>query len=162
MSGKNTQTKRASPTYLLLQSHNLEALEVGQVLPPLNLGSLLGPAGLSPLAINVLLLPQLLNSASAGTAGGLGDDEGREGGVVKVQRVTRDNLVLLGRGTIDQHLQSQSKSISSCLHSMVSSVASTARKTYTLVVNDLDNHGQLASVRPSADQHHTADLNEFP
>lgn len=48
---------RRTPTYLLLQPHNLEALEVGQVLPPLNLGSLLGEAALSPLAINVLLLP---------------------------------------------------------------------------------------------------------
>lgn len=44
---------------LLLESHNLEAIEVGQVLPPGDLLTLLGPVALLPLGVDFVLLPKL-------------------------------------------------------------------------------------------------------
>ena len=94
-------------SYLFLQSHNLEALKVGQVLSSLDLSILLGPAAGGELAVDFFLLPELADGASAGGARKLGDDEGSEGGVRESERVTGDNLLLLGRGTIDKHLRSK-------------------------------------------------------
>lgn len=65
---------------LLLEAENLEAVEVGQVLPPLDLSAALEPAGLLPLLVDLGSLPGLLQGAVAGAAGELGDSQGREKG----------------------------------------------------------------------------------
>jgi hypothetical protein len=83
-------------TYLLLQSENLEALKVGQVLSSLNLSVLLSPAAGSELAIDFLLLPQLADGASTGGARKLRNNEGGEGSVGQSEGVARNNLFFLG------------------------------------------------------------------
>lgn len=93
------------PTYLLLQSHDLETLEVGQVLPLLTSLSPLDVRAVGPLLVDLVLLPQLLNGASTGGTGKLGDNERSEGGVRERENVTGDDLVLLARRTVDQNLQ---------------------------------------------------------
>lgn len=60
---------------LLLQPHNLEALEVGQSLPARLLHALLGPVALLPLGIDAGLLPSGRDGSCAGTTGELVDDE---------------------------------------------------------------------------------------
>lgn len=94
----------ASCTYLLSQAENLEALEVGQVLPPVGALRLLSVVALSPFAIDLVLFPQLLHGASAGSAGELRDDEMSEGSVVEREDVTGDDLLLFGGRTVNQDL----------------------------------------------------------
>lgn len=91
-------------TYLLAEAQNLEALKVGQVLPALNAVGLLGEARLGPLAIDLVLSPQLLDGAGTGSTGKLGDNEVGESGVSERQNVTGHDLLLLTGGTIDQDL----------------------------------------------------------
>lgn len=63
---------------LLLQPHELEAVEVGERLAALLLKLLLGPVALLPLSIDPGLLPRTLDGGGAGTAGQLLDNEGCE------------------------------------------------------------------------------------
>lgn len=95
---------RDSQTYLLPEAEDLEALEVGQVLPALSALGLLGEVGLGPLAIDLLLLPKLLHGASTGSTGQTGDDKVSEGGVGERKDVAGNDLLLLGGGTVDQDL----------------------------------------------------------
>lgn len=95
---------RALSTYLLAEAQNLEALEVGQVLPALSAVGLLGEARLGPLAIDLVLGPQLLDGAGTGSTGKLGDNEVSESGVSEGQNVTGHDLLLLTGGTVDQDL----------------------------------------------------------
>lgn len=104
MSHHNFTRSFANCTYLLSESEDLEALEVGQVLPPLSALSLLSNGALSPLSIDLVLLPELLDGASAGSAGEFGNDEGGESGVSERKGVTRNDLVLLGGRTVNQDL----------------------------------------------------------
>lgn len=90
--------------YLLSEPENLETLKVGQVLPPVGALRLLGVVALGPLAIDLVLLPQLLDGTSTGRAGELGDDEVGEGGVVESEDVTGDDLLLFGGRTVNEHL----------------------------------------------------------
>ena len=90
--------------YLLAEAQDLEALEVGQVLPSVGLVGLLGEAGLGPLAIDLVLLPQLLNGAGTGSTGQLGDGEGSEGSVSEGKDVAGHDLLLLTGGTVNQDL----------------------------------------------------------
>lgn len=99
-------------TYLFLQSHDLEPLEVGQVSPPLHLSLLLGERALLPLLIDVLLLPQLLHWSGTSSAGEFGDDERSESGMCKGESMARDDLVLFTGRTIDQDLQFPQDSMS--------------------------------------------------
>lgn len=109
-----------SSTYLLSQSEDLEALKVGQVLPPLGALSVLRVVALGPLAIDLVLLPQLLHGTSAGSTGELGDNEVGEGSVGERKDVTRDDLLLFGGGTVNQDLiaNSQYRSCFSCTPGM--------------------------------------------
>jgi hypothetical protein len=95
---------RVDLSYLFLQSHNLEALKVGQVLSSLNLSILLGPAAGGELAVDFLFLPELADGASAGGARKLGDDKGSESSVGQGEGVARDNLLFLSGRTVDEHL----------------------------------------------------------
>lgn len=54
---------------LLLQPQNLEAVKVGEGLPPLLLQALLVPVAGLPLGVNLSLLPGSLDGTGAGTAG---------------------------------------------------------------------------------------------
>jgi len=92
-------------THLLAQTQNLEALKVGQVLAALRAVGLLGEAALGPLAIDLVLSPQLLDGAGTGSAGKLGDGEGSESGVSEGKDVTGHDLLLLTGGTVDQDLR---------------------------------------------------------
>jgi len=59
---------------LLLKPHDLESVEVGESLSALDLLSALGPVGLLPLGIDLVLLPELLDGGGAGTTGEAVDD----------------------------------------------------------------------------------------
>ena len=98
------QSPVASSTYLLSQAEDLEALIVGQVLPPVGALRLLSVVALSPLAIDLVLLPQLLHGASTGSTGELRDDEVSECSVVEREDVTGDDLLLFGGRTVNQDL----------------------------------------------------------
>jgi hypothetical protein len=63
---------------LLPQSHNLEALKVGERPSPLLLCALLGPSTLCPLCLNTRLLPCLLKSAGTYSTGNLLENNGGE------------------------------------------------------------------------------------
>lgn len=91
-------------TYLLPESQDLEALEVGQVLPSVVALGLLRDGALSPLAIDLVLSPELLHGAGSGGTGELGDNEVGESSVGEREDVARDNLGLLGGRTVDQDL----------------------------------------------------------
>lgn len=96
--------KKGQETHLLPEPENLEALKVGQVLPPVGTLGLLGVVALGPLAIDLVLLPQLLDGTSAGRARELGNDEVGEGGVVESEDVTGDDLLLFGGRTVNEDL----------------------------------------------------------
>lgn len=98
--------KKGQETHLLPEPENLEALKVGQVLPPVGALGLLGVVALGPLAIDLVLLPQLLDGASTGSARELGNDEVGEGGVVESENVTGDDLLFLGGRTVNEDLLS--------------------------------------------------------
>ena len=91
-------------TYLLAEAENLESLEVGQVLAALRAVGALSEGALGPLAINLVLSPELLHGTGTGSAGELGNGEVSEGGVGERKNVTGNDLVLLGGGTVDQDL----------------------------------------------------------
>lgn len=93
-----------SCTYLLAETQDLEALEVGQVLPSLTTVGLLGEVGVGPLAIDLVLSPKLLDGAGTGSTGKLGDGEGSQGGVGEGKNVTGHDLLLLTGGTVNQDL----------------------------------------------------------
>lgn len=98
------EKSRSLSTYLLAETQNLEALEVGQVLAALSAVGLLGEARLGPLAIDLVLGPQLLDGAGTGSTGKLGDNEVGESGVSERENVTGHDLLLLTGGTVDQDL----------------------------------------------------------
>jgi hypothetical protein len=91
-------------TYLLAEAQNLEALEVGEVLAALRTVGALSERALGPLAVNLVLSPELLNGTGTGSTGKLGDGEVGEGGVGESENVTGHDLVLLGGGTVNEDL----------------------------------------------------------
>lgn len=160
-------------TYLLAETQDLEALEVGQVLPALRAVGLLSKAGLGPLAIDLVLRPKLLHGAGTGSTGELGDGEGGEGGVGEGKNVTGHDLLLLTGGTVDQDLHENRESIhcshylgflrgfsSSPTHS--ESNFEKGRSTYTAVVDNLDDGSELAFEGAAADQDEAANLDQLP
>lgn len=104
MSHSLPRRNQDSNTYLLSQAEDLEALKVGQVLPPVGALSLLDVVALSPFAVDLVLLPQLPHGAGAGSTGELRDDEVGEGGLGERKDVTGDDLLLFGGRTINQDL----------------------------------------------------------
>lgn len=103
MCARSTPDRRII-TYLFTEAQDLEALEVGEVLPALSAVGLLSKAGLGPLAVDLVLLPELLHGAGTGSTGELGNGEGSEGGVGEGKNVTGHDLLLLRRGAVDQDL----------------------------------------------------------
>lgn len=70
---------------LLLEAQNLEAVEVGQGLSPLNLVALLGPVAALPLGIDLGLLPSLGEGGLSGASGQVLNDELGEESLAEVQ-----------------------------------------------------------------------------
>lgn len=90
---------------LLLESHNLEAVKVRQVLPPLHAVALLGPVALLPLGVNLGLLPQLLNSAVPGAAQEIFDDELRQQTLGQGNGLPGNGKLGVGGGAVDENLR---------------------------------------------------------
>jgi hypothetical protein len=116
-------------THLLPELHDLEALEVVELLPLLELGALLGPGALGPLLVNLLLLPLLGNETTSGSAGKLGDDDRGKRHLGECDCVARDGCIL--GGTVNKHLGFCERRAETGIRGI----------SYTLVVDDLDNGG---------------------
>lgn len=93
---------------LLLQAQDLESVKVGQVAALLLLVLGLGPAALLPLGVDLGLLPELLDDTGAGGTGQLLDDERCEEDLRKADSLSGDDELGVGRGTVNQNLDSQS------------------------------------------------------
>ena len=137
-------------THLLPQLHDIEALEVVELLPLLELNTLLGPVVLRPLLLNLVLLPLLCDKAAAGAAGKLGNDDRSEGDLGERDGLARD-WGFLG-GTVDEHL-------TSCQRRARFGIA---EAPYTLVVDDLHDGGYPSVVLAAAEDDDTADLDQPP
>lgn len=70
---------------LLLEAQDLEAVEVGQSLSPLNLFALLGPVAALPLGVDLSLLPGLGKSGLSGASGQVLDNKLGEKSLGEVQ-----------------------------------------------------------------------------
>lgn len=90
---------------LLLESHNLEAVEVGQVLPPLDLVALLGPVALLPLGIDLVLFPKLLDNTVTGSTEEALDDELRKQALGEGDGLTRNRQGGVSGRTVDENLR---------------------------------------------------------
>lgn len=84
------------PTYLLPQTHNLEALEVVQRLSPRCLLHLLRVRASSPLGVNIGRLPLLLQGCGSGSSWELGNDDIGERQALESSGVTWDSERLDG------------------------------------------------------------------
>lgn len=87
---------------LLLEPHDLEAVEVREVLAAGDLLPALEPVGLLPLGVDLVLLPELLEGRVAGAPGQALDDHVGDEALGQADRLAGDG-VLLG-GTLDQDL----------------------------------------------------------
>ena len=143
-------TGRAGATHLLPELQDLEALEVVELPPLLELSALLGPAALGPLLLDLVLLPLLCDKATSGGAGQLGNDDGGEGHLGEGNSLARHGGVL--GGTVDKHLISCERR----------KRAGIARTPYTLVVDDLDDGGYPSIVLAAAENDDAADLDQPP
>jgi len=88
-------------TSLLLEDHDLEPVEVIQSPPLLGRGNALGQSRLGPLLSNILLLPDLGDDTSAGSAGQRGKNDAGQTDVRERKRLARDT----GIGRVDQDLR---------------------------------------------------------
>lgn len=89
---------------LLLEAQDLEAVEVGQSRSLGLLGLVLGPVGRLPLAVDLGLLPELLDSRRPGAPGQVGDHEVREQDVGEGDGLSGNSEGGIGGGTINQGL----------------------------------------------------------
>ena len=95
---------------LLLEEQDVESLKVAGSTSGLERSTLLGPRALSPLLSNALLVEELLDDASAGTAGEAVDNDGGQG-----QVPVGEGLALnTGRGTVNDSLL-MDKDINRCV-----------------------------------------------
>lgn len=68
-------------TYLLLQLHDLESLEIAQLLPPDASFSALGERAVLPLGLHIMCLPLLLQSSTSDRSWEIRDHDAGEGHV---------------------------------------------------------------------------------
>lgn len=100
-----SQEREDEETHLLPQLQHLEALEVVELPPLLELGALLCPSALLELGVHLGLLPLPLNGTDTAGTGKLGDHDGSEGNVGEGGGMTGDGA-LLG-GSINEDLESR-------------------------------------------------------
>ena len=93
-----------SSTHLLSQAHNLEALEVGELLALDGALAVLGPGAVVPGAVNTNLLPESLKGSVTGGAGKLLNDDGSQREIREGGGVAGDGSLGVGRGTLDKDL----------------------------------------------------------
>jgi hypothetical protein len=117
---------------LLLGDHNLESAEITEVSSGGLSSNLLGPRALRPLLEKSLFLPSLLQRLLCGIAGKLGSNEVGQGDSLGANDLAVNTSD--GLRTINQH---------------------------SLAVNNVDDCGELASIRAVVDQNNTANLNEL-
>lgn len=141
---------------LLLEDHDLEAVEVAQSPSELLGGDLLGVGGLGPLGLDAGLLPELGNGAGAGAAGKGGDGKAGEGDVGESERLAGDGSV----GGIEQDLNLESAHCRVFRREVFRDFADFRGCTHALVINDLDDNGQLASRRAVVQEDDAANLDE--
>lgn len=96
---------------LLLEAHDLEALEVAKSAPPGDLLTLLGPVRLLPLGVDLRVLPLLLQLGVASATGKAFDDEGREESPGEAQGLAGAGELGVGRGALDKNLNRQLLSV---------------------------------------------------
>lgn len=154
-------------THLLPQTHDLEALEVIELPPPDGLLASLSVVAALPLLLDLLRIPLLLERGGTGASGKLLDDETGEGEVGKRLGVARDNVLLLGRGTLDKDLFTLLSTFRPhisfpTLCALRSSHSFLPVLTYALVVDDLDDGGELAGEGTAAEHGNTANLDQAP
>lgn len=89
---------------LLLESENLEAVEVGETPSPLDLVALLGPVSLLPLGVNLALLPKLSDDTVSGAAVETLNDQGREEDLGEGNGLSGNGELRVGGRTIDENL----------------------------------------------------------
>ena len=94
-------------TSLLLEAHDLEAVEVGEGLAALLLELLLGPVALSPLGVDAGSLPRLLDGTGPCAAGELVDDDGCEEGVGESDGGAGGGKTGDSGGSVDENLEEQ-------------------------------------------------------
>ena len=152
---------------MLLQTHNLEPVEVGERLTALLLELLLGPVGFLPLGINAIGFPGLLDGTRPRAAGKLRDHDGSEEGPGEGDDAAGCGELRVGGGTISEDLDSQHftllllfalQFVCDASDSCRSSRAVGLGCTYALVVDNLDNSGQAAIL----ELQHTANLDPAP
>lgn len=97
-------TTPSSKTNLLPEAHDLEALEVVEVSPGGDLGTLLGVVAVVELLLDLLGLPLLLQRGGAGSARKLLEDEAGERQVGEGLGVAGDNCLGVGGRTFDKDL----------------------------------------------------------
>ena len=121
---------------LLLESHNLESVEVGQGLSSLRLLLSLGPVALLPLRVDTRLLPRSLDSSCSGSPRQIRNDEGCQQDVLQAYGLPGNDELGVRRRSINQS---------------------------ALVVNYLDDCGKAAGVGAVAlDEDDAADLDQAP
>lgn len=105
---------RVSSTHLLSQAHNLEALEVGELLALDGALAVLGPGAVVPLAVDRVLLPESLEGGVAGGAGKLLNDDGSQREVRERGGVAGDGSLGVGGRTLDKDLFHTLSALRSC------------------------------------------------
>ena len=153
-------------THLLPQAHDLEALEVAELPPPGGLLASLSIVAALPLLLNLLSIPLLLERGGAGASGELLDDETGEGEVGERLGVARDDVLLLRGRTLDKDLfmlmSTFRPHIDKLLRSALLPTYAPRMLTYTLVIDDLSDGGELASKGTGAEHGNTANLDHAP
>lgn len=89
---------------LLLEAHDLEAVEVGEGLAALLLQRLLCPVALLPLCVDFSGLPGLLDGAGSRATGELLDDQWCEKGLVERDGAAGSRKLGVGGRSIDEGL----------------------------------------------------------
>lgn len=103
---------------LLLEAEDLEALEVGECLPPVALSTLLGPVGLLPLGVDLGLFPELLQGGVAAATVEALNLEVREKSLGEGDGLADGGQAGVARGALGEHLQYR-KDLRSAFHSLL-------------------------------------------
>ena len=142
-------------TRLLLQSHDLEPLEIRQSSSLLLLAALLGPRTLLPLCLNTSLLPLRLDNTSSCTPRELLENEGCENELCKSDRLTWNGDFGVCCWSIDEglyvceHLTLESSTLQDYAHTRLWSMIST-------IVASLpaDSPPWMSTIRPTSTSLH--------
>lgn len=146
---------------MLLQSHDLESVEVGERSSSLSLVLSLGPFALLPLGVNLRLLPCGLQGSRSDGTGQLLDRQVGQQDVGQRDSLSGNDQLGVCRGSINQSLENSQSIKSIQFNSRF--ILPISDLTYALVVDDLDNGSESASEGTCAlDEDDAADLDLAP